>query len=211
MLKQPDDINLWNEFRRYFTAFVVEDIKKSLQADIQVGTIILTTVGIECLGGYYTGKEADRVPFVKFMQMFMPSYAKYADGIYTCIRNGLAHDYVINEDKSTNLTFVFKGKCGEPHLSPVSANSSVIYFNRVNYANDFLEAQNQYFEKVENDPSLWGNAMKRLKNKKGFLTVRPLNMFVTASTEEPYPGTLAKPSDTNRSTGTSIKRPDIIE
>ena len=75
MLKRPVDANLWNEFRKYFVAFVVEDVKKSILANIEVGTIILTTVGIECLCGYYAGQEADRKHFVNFMQVFMPSYS----------------------------------------------------------------------------------------------------------------------------------------
>jgi hypothetical protein len=210
MLKQPVDVNLWTEFCRYFIAFVVEDVNKSLKINIEVGTIILTTVGIECLSGYYAGKEAEQKHFVKFMQVFMPSYAKFADDIYACVRNGLAHDYVIKENPVTKLTFVLQGKHGEPHLSPTPVNSKVIYLNREDYASDFLEAQRQYFEKVENDQSLWDRAMKRLKSQKGFLTVRPLNQFVTSSTKASYPGTVATPSTTSLSTGTSNKPPSSV-
>jgi len=203
MVKQPEDVNLWNEFHKYFTAFVVEDVKKSLKASIEVGTIILTTVGIECLSGYHAGKDADRDQFVNFVQVFMSSYTNYADDIYACIRNGLAHDYVVKENRASGFTFVFQRNHGEPHLSPTPINPNVINLNREDYANDFLEAQRQFFEKVENDQSLWNNAMKRLKSQKGFLTVRPLHELITPSTA--YPGTVARPSTTSLPTGTSSK------
>ena len=205
MLKQPADVSLWMEFHRYFVAFVVEDVRKSLESNIEVGTIILTTVGIECLCGYFAGQKAERKHFVDFIQMFMTSYAKYADDIYACIRNGLAHDYVVKENSATNVTFVFQRNHGEPHLTSTPMNSNVIYLNREDYANDFLEAQRQYFERVENDQSLWNRAMKRLKSQKGFLTVRPLHQLVTPSTGGIYPGTVANPSTTSLPTGTSSK------
>lgn len=205
MFKQPNDVNLWNEFHQYFIAFVVGDVKKSLQANIEVGTIILTTAGIECLSGYFAGQEAERKHFVDFIQTFMPAYAKYADDIYACIRNGLAHDYVVKKNSATNVTFVFQRNHGEPHLTPTPINSNVIYLNREDYANDFLEAQHQYFDKVENDQSLWDRAMKRLNSQKSFLTVLPLDQFVTPSTGVTYPGMVANPSTTSLSTGTSNK------
>ncbi|HNQ94573.1 MAG TPA: hypothetical protein PKK96_14745 [Anaerolineales bacterium] len=205
MLKQPVDVNLWTEFHKYFTAFVVEDIRKSLQSNIEVGTIILTTVGIECLSGYFVGQETERKHFVNFMQVFMPPYAKYADDVYACIRNGLAHDYVIKENSATNVTFVFQRNHGEPHLIPTPMSSNVIYLNREDYANDFLVAQHDYFEKVENDQTLWDNAIKRLKSQRGFLTVRPLSQLVTPTTGVSYPGTVANSSATSLSTGTSSK------
>lgn len=172
MVRQSSDESLWSEFRKYFDAFVIGDVEKSLQAGIEVGTIILTTVGIECLSGYYAGEKAKREHFVEFMQGFMPAYADYADDIYRCVRNGLAHDYVIKVNAANNRSFVFKRDHGESHLSPTAINPNVIYLNRDTYARDFLAAQRQYFEKVESDQIYWDKAMKRLKNQKGFLTVR---------------------------------------
>lgn len=172
MLKQPADVTLWTEFRKYFDAFVVQDVKKSLQAGLEVGTIILTTVGIECLSGYYAGKEAKRKHFVSFMKDFMPTYAAFANDIYACVRNGLAHDYVVKKNPTNGRTFLFQRDHGEPHLSPTPTNPDVIYLNRTDYANDFLEAQRLYFEKVDNTQTLWDTAMRRIKSQKGFLTVR---------------------------------------
>jgi hypothetical protein len=65
MNKIHDDEQLWAEFREKFEAFVVGDVNKALQAGIEVGLIILTTVGIECLSGYYAGRKADRGLFVE--------------------------------------------------------------------------------------------------------------------------------------------------
>ncbi len=178
MLKQPTDETLWIEFRKYFDAFVVDDIEKSLRAGLEVGTIILTTVGIECLSGYYAGAEADRKPFVEFMREFMPEYANYADDIYTCVRNGLAHDYVVKENTSNGRSFIFKRDHGEPHLSATPINPNMIYLSRETYAKDFLQAQQRYFAKMESNQTLWDKAMKRLKHQKGFLTVRSEDQLV---------------------------------
>jgi hypothetical protein len=211
MLKQPDDQIMWTEFHKYFNAFVVGDIVKSLRSGIEVGTIILTTVGIECLSGYYTGKEAERSHFVKFMQDFMPSYLNYADDIYECIRNGLAHDYVVKKNRANKRSFLFKRDHGEPHLIPTSRNPNIIYLNRADYANDFLAAQHKYFEKVENDQRLWDKAMQRLKRQKGFLTVRPEDELIPSFTGVSSPVVPASPSVTGLSTGTSYKPPVVDE
>jgi hypothetical protein len=44
--------------------------------------------------------------------------------------------------------------------------------NREQYARDFLEAQRKFFEIVKSNQSAWDKAIQRLKNQKGFLTVR---------------------------------------
>src|SRR5574341_1318748 len=173
MHKQPRDELIWTEFQHYFEAFVVGDVKKALTAEVGVGVIILTTVGIDCLGGYYLGVKSNRAPFVKFVKDFMPQYGIYADDIYTCIRNGLCHDYVINESKITNRRFLISGDYNEPHLVPSSRNKDYVYLNRIAYAEDFLKAQGEYFERAENDQRVWDNAVTRLIHKKSFLTVRP--------------------------------------
>ncbi len=198
MNKLPNDEKLWGEFRQDFTAFVVNDVEKSLQIGIEVGTIILTTIGIECLGGYYAGRETKREHFVKFMQDFMPKYGNLADDIYECIRNGLAHDYVLKENKKNQRKFILTRSQGQQHLSSHPSNPNFFYLNRETYARDFLEVQRVYFEKTDNEQSLWDKAMKRLHNKKGFLTVRPENELVNPSTEVHYPGTLASSSTTSR-------------
>ena len=209
MLRQSADEILWLEFRKYFEAFVIGDVEKSLQAKIEVGTIILTTVGIECLSGYYAGEEADRKHFVEFVQEFMPAYASYADDVYTCVRNGLAHDYVIKENPTNKRSFVFKRDHGEPHLSPTSVNPNVIYLNRETYARDFLEAQRQYFAKVESDQSLWDKAMKRLRNQKGFLTVRSEEQLVARPRGSSLSPASMSASAIGLATGTSAKPPEI--
>jgi hypothetical protein len=183
MNKLPDDEKLWSEFRQYFDAFVVSDINKSLQAGVEVGVIVLTTVGIECLSGYYAGEESKRRHFVKFMQDFMPAYGGYADDIYGCIRNGLAHDYVIKVNLVEKKGFVFKRDAGEPHLVATPQNPNIIYLNREQFAKDFLDAQHKFFEMVESDQSAWDKAIRRLKSQKGFLTVRSENELVDHLTQ----------------------------
>jgi hypothetical protein len=177
MNKKPDDEKLWAEFRKYFGAFVVSDIEKALNAGIEVGVIILTAIGIDCLSGYYAGRKTDRKLFVKFMKNFMPAYAAHADDIYNCVRSGLAHDYIIKRNSKTNRTFVFSRDTGEPHLAPTTKNPNVIYLNRETFARDFLKAQHEYFEKAENDQKLWDKALRRLI-KRGFITVRPEDELV---------------------------------
>ena len=45
------------EFQKSFTNFVVKDVEKSLKGDLEVGTIILVVIGIECLSGYYVSQK----------------------------------------------------------------------------------------------------------------------------------------------------------
>jgi hypothetical protein len=170
----------------------------------------LTTVGIECLSGYYAGEKAERKHFVSFIKDFMPAYAVFADDIYACVRNGLTHDYVIKENPTNRHTFLFQRDHGEPHLSPTPKNPNAIYLNRTDYANDFLEAQRLYFEKVDNTQTLWDTAMRRVKSQKGFLTVFPPDELVVRPTigsgQVPAQSASAMGSLT---TGTSSKPPDV--
>lgn len=199
MNKSSDDQNQWAEFREYFEKFVVSDIEKSLNAELEVGTVILTVLGIECLSGYYSGKPTEKTHFVGFINEFMPKYAGYAQDIYELIRNGLFHDYIVKIDLITKRTFGFTRDAGEDHLIARPSNPKKIIINRVAFARDFLDAQRAYFERVESDQNLWDRAMTRL-GKRGFLTV--------LREEEPViraPGTMpttaASSYSTNISTG----------
>lgn len=207
MFKKPADELAWGEFHHYFNAFVVGDVTKSLQVKIEVGTIILTTVGLECLSGYYAGEEASRQHFTRFMTDFMPRYAAFADDIYACVRNGLAHDYVIKKNPATGRSFVFQRDHGEPHLSPAPGNPQLIHLNREDYANDFLKAQAEYFERVNADQVLWDRAICRLQGQRGFLTVRPIDQFAAPSPGGPAAGPTIGASAIGLTTGTSTKPP----
>jgi len=89
MTNNAEFIKSW---KNWMEAFVIDDIKKALDKDaLEVGLIILTLLGIECLSAYYTGKrDSDSGTFEKFMRKyFPPAYTQYADKIYRSLRNGL--------------------------------------------------------------------------------------------------------------------------
>src|SRR5574341_400120 len=119
-----DNREFMKGWKSWIEAFVVNDIKKALDKDaLEVGLIILTLLGIECLSAYYTGKrDSDSSTFEKFIKKyFPPNYAQYADKIYRSLRNGLAHSYVpakIKIDSKEIIPFVMVRNQGEPHLSP---------------------------------------------------------------------------------------------
>jgi hypothetical protein len=183
---------------------VVDDINKSLKAEIEVGTIILTVIGIDCLSGYYAGKPTEKVLFVQFIEDFMPTYAAHALDIYECIRNGLAHDYIIKTNPTTGKTFGFTRDAGEENLvtRPTEPNKTII--NRVAFAKDFLDTQRNYFARVENEQSLWDKAMQRLHGR-GFLTVLREEESVSSPTSVPLPSSGSSISTQQLATG--IKTP----
>jgi len=159
---------MWNKFKESFEKFIVRDLEKALQAGVEVGAIILTAIGIESLSGYFTGKKSDGETFKAFIDAFMPSYSPHAETLYKCIRNGLAHDYIIKEYEGKS--FLFTRNSGEKHLTPVVSRVGWFYLNREQFALDFLKAQKDFFQKIETDENLQEKAMSRL-NKKGFLDV----------------------------------------
>lgn len=174
----------WQRFRDSFEKFVIQDLKKALRADVEVGTIVLTAVGIECLSGYFVGKKSDDKTFKSFIDKFMPMYSSHAVTLYKCIRNGLAHDYIIKED-SEGKSFLFTRNRGEKHLIPVESKHGWFYLNREQFALDFLKAQNDFFNQVESDKTLFEKAMGRL-NKAGFLEVfsfHPTTIFVDPNSD----------------------------
>jgi hypothetical protein len=182
------------EFHKSFQDFVVKDVEKALKGDVEVGTIILTVIGIECLSGYYEGKNSNGETFKSFVQAFMPSYAAYAEKIYACIRNGLAHDYIIKECGGTS--FLFTRDEGENHLVPVAGKPGWTYINRKRFASDFLEAQAKYFDQVVADAELYKRAIKRIR-KRSFLRVFPEKDLT------PVPGLVESPTEpSSMATGT---------
>jgi len=188
----------WEQVRNSFEKFVVQDLKKALDADVEVGTIILTTVGIECLSGYFAGKESDGKTFIEFIAEFMPAYSIHAEAIYRCIRNGLAHDYIIKENEGRS--FLFTRNRGEKHLDPVEGKPGWYYLNRESFALDFLKAQTDFFEQVNRDENLSRRVLKRLRER-SFLDVfsyRVTTIFADLN---------AKPEEYSSATGTSSRKP----
>jgi len=158
------------EFRKSFYEFVVRDIEKAVLGNVEAGTIIMTVMAIECISGYYEGKNSNAETFGNFIQAFMPSYSAYAEDIYICIRNGLAHDYIIKENNGKSFYFTRNG--GEKHLMPVDGKPGWIYINRFQFAVDFLNAQQNYFSQLTSNKDLYRKALKRLR-KRSFLHVFP--------------------------------------
>ena len=180
MIDEREFIRGW---KNWIEAFVVNDIKKALEKDaLEVGLIILTLLGTECLSAYYTGKRnSDGGTFEKFVKKyFPPAYTQYADKIYHSLRNGLAHSYVpakirINSNEIT--LFVMMRNQGEPHLVPHQAGSQYpVIFNRAQFALDFITAWENYVQAIDVNTQLQKNIIARAQ--KGFLVVDDIKNFI---------------------------------
>jgi hypothetical protein len=170
-------------WKRWIEAFIINDIKKALDKDVlEVGLIILTLLGIECLSAYYTGKrDSSLSTFEKFVKKYFPSiYAQYADKIYVSLRHGLAHSYVPARIKigSTEIVpFVMVRNQSEPHLSPLQAEYEYpVYFNREQFARDFIVAWERYAADLNVTPQLQRNVM--IRARKVFLIVDDVKNFI---------------------------------
>src|SRR3954454_884609 len=94
-MTQVQEQHIIQEWKQSVENFVVSDIRGCLDRDIlEVGLIILTLVGIDCLGGYFTGKPSEQETFREFISSndFPPGYQNVAAELYG-LRNGLVHDY----------------------------------------------------------------------------------------------------------------------
>ncbi len=172
------------EWKESVEKFFIDDIKKTLDSDeLEVGLIILTFVSIDCLGGYFDGRESNKETFKSFMRSdYFPSpYHNLADDIYG-LRNGLMHDYTI---KYSKFRLYRDEDEGVPHLQSCHRDKKYpISFNRKIFAKDFLDAWNQYSQDVFNQPKLSRKALDRMNKKgRGYLIVEPPNKF-------PEPGTI---------------------
>jgi len=172
----------WLKFKASFEKFIVQDIKKALLADIEVGTFVLTAIGIECLSGYFAGKPSDNNTFQDFIKAFMPEYHTHALSIYKCIRNGLAHDYIIKENLN-GKSYIFTRNQGENHLIPVQGKPGWYYFNREQFALDFLEAQEMYFRQVGENQQLLQKALMRLSERRflDVFSIHPTTTFMDSN------------------------------
>ena len=192
----------WENFRSSFEKFVVKDLEKALNTDIEVGIIILTVFGIECLSGYFAGKDSDRETFKGFIDKFMPTYSIHSKTIYNCIRNGLAHDYIIKEIEGRS--FLFTRNHGEKHLVPVEGKPKWYYLNRESFALDFLKAQKDFFEQVNRDEILSRSVLKRLQ-KESFLDVFSFNVKTIFADPN------VKSEEYSSATGTVSRKPSICK
>ena len=173
----------WYKFKDSFEKFIVKDLEKALQANVEVGVIILTIIGIESLSGYFSGKNSDIETFKDFINEFMPSYSSHAETLYKCIRNGLLHDYIIKEHEGK--CFLFTRNIGENHLQPVPNTPGWFYLNREQFARDFIKAQKDYFQRIEMDKKLQERAIHRLSNK-GYLDVFSFNTEFYSTSNLPW-------------------------
>lgn len=180
MVTDTEFISTW---KRWIEDFIINDIKKALDKDVlEVGLIILTLLGTECLSSYYTGKrDSDVSTFEKFVKKYFPPiYTPHADKIYRSLRNGLAHSYVPAKIKinSVEITpFVMVRNLGEPHLSPCQIGRQYpMVFNRAQFAQDFILAWEKYSSDVDAIPQLQKNVKSRAR--KGFLVVDEMKNLI---------------------------------
>jgi hypothetical protein len=186
-----EEQNRLKEWKESVEKFFIGDIKRMLDSDeLEVGLIILTFVGIDCLGGYFAGRESDTQTFKSFMRSdyFPPSYHNLADEIFE-LRNGLMHDYTIKHNK---FRFYRDEGEGVPHLKSFHQDKKYpISFNRKIFAKDFLNAWKRYSEDVLNHPNLSRKTLDRMnKEGRGYLVVETPDKF-------PKPGTISYNPDSS--------------
>lgn len=177
------DAEFIRNWKRWIEVFVINDIKRALERDaLEVGLIILTLLGADCISAYYTGtRKSGLATFEKFVKAYFPPvYTPYAGAIYRSLRHGLAHSYVPERikigSKEQNL-FVMTRDQGEPHLSPCQAGSDYpVFLNRAQFALDFIGAWEKYSEDVDGNPQLQKNIAARAQ--KGFLVVDDVKNFI---------------------------------
>ena len=158
---QREEIQNWiNDMEK----FSIGELRKAVEKDdLEVGLIILTVVGIDCLGAYLAGRQ-DVVPqtFKDFInKYFSLTYQQHQmiDNIYI-LRCGLVHQYKINDDK---FYFVRDESEGH-HLAPVAINGKPrIIFNRKIFAKDFLKAWEDYSKEIFENDQLAENVLKKVK------------------------------------------------
>lgn len=148
-------------WRKLIEDFIVNDIRILVGTDrVQVGLILLCMIGIDALGGYLAGSQSNSSKtFVSFISTYFPPlYAPFADQIWK-LRSSLLHDYVTNENDNFVLDHHEK-----PHLTPVTQGNPV-WFNRRQFALDFIRAWEDYALAVQSDASLQEKVKRRVRQR----------------------------------------------
>jgi hypothetical protein len=175
-----DQLLLW---KASVESFIIRDVRKAVERDeLETGLIILTLVGVECLGSYFTGEKADKAPFTAFMKAYFPApYHNIADDIYASLRNGLMHDYTIKNDRF----ILVRNTDDKRHLQIVD---SKIVFNRAVFASDFLDAWERFSTDVMATPGLATRVHRRIHAGR-FLVVTDIPLPIALSSlAPPAPG-----------------------
>jgi hypothetical protein len=171
-MDQGSQHQILQDWKQGIERFVVQDVRASLDRDfLEVGLIILTLVGIDCIGGYFAGMPAQRTTFRQFItsRYFPEDYYNIAEELYE-LRNGLVHDYTIKFDR---FHFFRNVSDGYPHLREVvTQKGSQITLNREIFARDFVSAWENYSSDVFVTEELATKAMARIGEQgRGFLVV----------------------------------------
>lgn len=218
MNKQTEQ-ELLNEWKEWIEKFVIEDIKRALDGNLQVGLVILSLIGIECLGGYLNGAKEGKNSFIAFIQKYFPDdYKPYTKDIYDYLRNGLAHSYTISLDdkkRHRDKFVLFGGDKQEPHLKPFDLeNKSLVSFNRKTFARDFLKAWEKYSKEIfaDQDPELRKRAVKRMQSG-GFLKVIGTDSRASSNSLNlsQMPGVMPEGGTLNYSPPTGTHVPDDLQ
>jgi hypothetical protein len=80
-MTETQEQQMLQDWKQSIEDFVISDIRGCLDRNIlEVGLIILTLVGIDCLGGYFTGKPSEQETFREFIssKYFPPEYKNVA-------------------------------------------------------------------------------------------------------------------------------------
>lgn len=161
--KQQENLQNWiNDMEK----FSIGELRKAIEKDdLEVGLIILTVVGIDCLGAYLAGiPDVNRRTFKDFLQKYFPliyQQHQMIDDIYI-LRCGLVHQYKINHDKF----YFVRDESEEHHLAPVVIEGKRrIIFNRKIFAKDFIKAWEDYSKEIFENDQLAENVLKKVKQR----------------------------------------------
>jgi hypothetical protein len=146
-------------WKHWIDSFVIQDIQKALDRDaLEVGLVILTLLGADCLEAYYVGaRNGNRSSFERFMKRYFPApYGPYANLIYCSLRHGLVHRYVVDRVEVRSklvVPFVLTRDMGEAHLTRCFADDPFpVHLNRAAFAWDFLAVWQAFSSDVDQDP-----------------------------------------------------------
>lgn len=157
---------LVKELDSSFVKLALEDIKRALEANTNLGVFILGACFIEVLAGFYFGQEYrdDRKNspkngerFKKFVKRYLNQYN--ANDLWKSLRCGLVHSYVVDGK------YAFTNKKSDQHFK-LTPNKKLRIINDQNFYSALKKAYRKFKKEILTKPKIFKRVHKRYNSLK---------------------------------------------
>ena len=130
------------------------DVQRASNGGSKMGAFILGSCFIDCLAGFWVGRQSKGADYRRFVQEYLPSYN--AQELYSDLRCKLVHNY------SEGGSYLFVDNKHALHFK--RAGDERLIINLEDFILELEQAMNHFFSDLDSNIGLQMNAIARFKS-----------------------------------------------